>query len=268
MQRKTLVHVLPAALLTLTIRFASPCACVSARAQNTAMAVTINPSSVVDPSRSAFHALLNRDDVKTELALSQRQSEQMAAEHTAILHQIAEQQKSLADDAQALRALHGEERDAKMKEFMSKVNAASSLSLDTFTRDMNAKAQEVLKPEQMKRLRELDLQYRGPLALSESKLAEKLDLTQEQKTKIAALLTEYQTQRSMALSHSSTSIAPPAPGEAPDFKEANAKISQARTHIDVVRKAQGNKVLALLTDAQKAAWSAAQGVPFKFRAAE
>jgi hypothetical protein len=53
----------------------------------------------------------------------------------------------------------------------------------------------VLKPEQLQRLHEIWLQWRGPLALSDFRIAEEVRLTPETRDKIAAIVKEFDTLR-------------------------------------------------------------------------
>ena len=265
MQRNTLVRALPAALLTLAVGFTAPCA--PARAQGPFGAMMRGASKIVNPATSSFGVLLSRDDVKTELALSQVQNEQLTAEQTKGMQQMREKITSNLPDFKAMADLSDDERKSKMEEFQSKIKEVAEAGQVTMAQDMEKKAETILKPEQLKRLKELDLQWRGPLALGDAKVAEKFALTKEQKPKVAAMLTDYQKQQTETISAAFSGFKPGAGGP-PDRTEMQAKMTKAQADIEILRKAQGEKVLPLLTEEQKTAWTAAQGKPFKFRKTE
>ena len=266
MQRNFLVRALPAALFTLAVRLPAPC--VPAQAQGPMGQMMRGASRIVNPATNSFGTLLQRDDVKTELGLSQMQNEQLTAEQTKGMQEMREKMMSNLPDFKALGDLSEDERKAKMEEVQSKMKDAAETGQRSMAEDMEKKAQEILKPEQLKRLRELDLQWRGPLALGDVKVAEKFALTKEQKPKIVALLTDYQKQQTDVFSSVFSGFKPGSGAAPPDRTEMQAKMTKAQTDIEVIRKAQGEKVLPLLTDDQKTAWIAAQGQPFKFRKTE
>jgi hypothetical protein len=61
--------------------------------------------------------------------------------------------------------------------------------------DQNKKVAEILLPNQQERLDQIMLQLQGADALSDPKVAEKLQLTDDEKTKLTDLSTEYQQKR-------------------------------------------------------------------------
>ena len=90
-------------------------------------------------------------------------------------------------------------------------------SLTAVQADQNKKSEAILTPAQTKRLRELDLQWRGPLALSDEKLADKVTLTPDQRAKFTAMLKELRDTRMKA----QTSMFSPGGGGFPGFPGAN-----------------------------------------------
>ncbi len=228
-------------------------------------------SANMNPAVSAIGSLLNRNDVKTEITLSQKQGEQMTELQTKSMQELGTKIRENLPDFKSLGDLSEEERKSKFDEMRTKIQDVAQTQMNASSDASEKKAQEILRAEQWKRLQELDLQFRGPLALAQPKLAEKFALTADQKTKIAALLTEYQTKRQELMTGVFSSFQMPKQGEAPvmpDMDAIKAKMTKATETSEKLRKTQGEKVLPLLTDAQKAAWTAAQGVPFKFRQAE
>ena len=115
-------------------------------------------------------ALVRMAEVQTEIGLTDDQKTKVTDLNTSV------RQKST--DA---RTAAGSDRAAQ-QEAMAKVNADALKSLG-----------EILKPEQMKRLRELQIQWSGKSILATDKeLQSSLSISEEQKTKIAELIAKQQ----------------------------------------------------------------------------
>ena len=253
----------PAALFALAFGAALPG--LPARAQQPPMINMMRGGpETSDPAHSAWSSLLQRADVKTEILLSQRQDEQLTAEQKKGIQQLQEKIKSNLPDFSAFGGLSEEDMKAKIEELKTKIKDVAETGVAAMSDDIEKKAQETLRPEQLKRLSELDLQWRGPLALADKKVGDKFTLAPEQNAKIAALLAEYQKQQSEAMQGVFAGFTPGA-AATPGQEEIKAKMTKARAKVEAIREAQGEKVSALLTDTQKTAWTAAQGKPFKFR---
>src|SRR5207244_8993331 len=67
--------------------------------------------------------------------------------------------------------------------------------LDSQYGGIEGKLKELLKPEQFKRLLELDVQWRGLVALGDPKVAERVQLTPPHRSEIANLVNLYQRER-------------------------------------------------------------------------
>ena len=234
-----------------------------------------NFGRMLDPGASGIRTLLKRDDVRTEIVLSQRQGEQLTEIETKAQMESRQTQANQFDPSAiaGLKDLSDEERDAKMKEMAQKARELRQANDATFSAEVEKKIATILRREQMTRLQQLDLQWRGPLALSDKKVADKFNLTPEQRTKIATALAEYKKAQTETLTKSFASMkpAPADPGSPPvrpDMAAIESKILQAQAELEKIQAAQADKVLALLTDEQKAAWTAAQGARFSFRKAE
>jgi Spy/CpxP family protein refolding chaperone len=162
--------------------------------------------------------LLTQKSVQDELKLAPDQVEK-------IKELAQKQQEAFA----GLRDLSQEERQAKMREM----------------RQANDKAlAEVLKPEQMKRLRQINLQQMGAMALGNAETAKTLGLTDEQKEKIKA-------------------IGDDARKEMQELRQSGGDPDDVRKKTEEIRKSSGEKMMAVLTDEQKAKWKELAGEPFK-----
>ncbi|RJP42130.1 MAG: hypothetical protein C4547_00785 [Phycisphaerales bacterium] len=107
---------------------------------------------------------------------------------------------------------------------------------------------KVLKTEQMERLLQIQLQSLGVAGLNRPDVAARLELSSEQKEKVAALLQE----RSTKLRDAMRSL----------FQEGGGDFSAMREKLDELRRQEDEKVLAVLTDPQRAALEKLKGEPF------
>jgi hypothetical protein len=103
---------------------------------------------------------------------------------------------------------------------------------------------EVLKPDQLKRLKQIHWQQQGARAFSDPELADALKFTTEQKDKIQAVREEARK-------------------EMQSLRQAGGDREEARKKFEEIRKATNEKVMGVLTDEQKAKWKELQGEPFK-----
>lgn len=132
------------------------------------------------------------------------------------------------------QGLEGEERMAKMQELNRTHNAEAMKTLGTF-----------MKPEQVKRFEQIVLQQRGAEALTDPVVAKNLKVTEEQTGKVKALMGEQRTRMMEAQ------------------QEASGDRQAAMQKGTAIRKETNTKVMALMTDAQKATWKEMAGEPFE-----
>jgi type 1 glutamine amidotransferase len=103
----------------------------------------------------------------------------------------------------------------------------------------------ILTPEQGKRLKQIVYQQQGTTALATQDVGKALGLSDEQRKRIADI-SEETGRKTRELSR---------PGAPPD--------PATRAKMEALRKAGSDKILSVLTDAQKSAWKDLQGEPFK-----
>lgn len=106
---------------------------------------------------------------------------------------------------------------------------------------------EILKEDQLKRLKQISLQQRGGQALADPEVASALNLTTEQKDRITAIQDGVQSQMRELFQ---------AGAAGGDREELQKKGQELRTATD-------QKILAVLTDAQQAKLKELKGEPFK-----
>jgi hypothetical protein len=242
--------------------------------------------NIVDPSRSAINILIKRDDVRSQILLTAKQREALDGadpQQPQIQQEMTQKIQALISE---LRNVSPAERQAKMQEMQGQIQQIAQ----EYQSRQDKKVEEILKPEQLARLHELDLQWRGPLALSDQKVAEPYNLTPDQKTKINAALKEYQDVQRTAITSIMAGFrrgnqgAPggnggavgnggaPAAGNQPPTgftrptpEEMQRRMAEVEKTSEKALKAGSDKVLALLTPEQKQQWVKALGKLFTFR---
>jgi hypothetical protein len=163
---------------------------------------------------------------------------------------------------------------------------------------LDPRIEALLQPDQRQRLRELDLQWRGPLAVNEPSLAATLRLTSGQRERAKAALEiarKAQEKLTTAYAHylrgyipsSPTEPAgsglaqPPEPPPKPDIRKpetlprpqpTRAQLEEsfnlARKEERQARRTAEENVLRSLTPEQRQTWNALLGKPFRFATEE
>ncbi len=162
--------------------------------------------------------LLMRDDVQKELNLSEQQKTK-----------LNQMQQEMRQAMQESRNLPPEQRREQMQQLRQKYDPTS-----------------ILTDAQRKRLRELELQWQGPMALLDPNIAREVGLTQEQQAKIRGIVQEtFQSTRGQ-------------PGQPPQPGERIQELQKAREQAE-------KKILEVLTPAQREKWQQMTGKPFEFQ---
>ena len=173
--------------------------------------------------------LLGNESVQTELKVDDGQKDKLKS--------LAEETNSKMREAfQSLQDVPQEERQEKMREKMKEVNEGMEKSLV-----------DILRPEQMKRFKQITRQVQGIQALLAADTQKEMKITDEQKGKLEELANESQTQ--------SREI----------FQNAGDDRAAAMEKITALRKETNEKALNLLTDAQKKQWKEMTGEPFEVK---
>lgn len=158
--------------------------------------------------------LLGQKSVQEELKLSDEQTKQVK--------ELMDKQR---ESFQGLRDLSQEERRTKMQE-LNKAN--------------NEAVAKILKPEQLKRVRQIALQRQGAAAVSNEEVAKELKITDEQKEKIREIqMKAGEEMRGLGFD-----------------EEARKKRQEAM-------KTMNEKITGVLTAEQKEKLKKMQGEPFK-----
>ncbi|WP_435010041.1 hypothetical protein P12x_001261 [Tundrisphaera lichenicola] len=147
---------------------------------------------------------------------------------------IAEMRDKGQEMRSSLEGLEGEERMKKMQELMKANNEAAHKSLSA-----------ILKPEQVARLKQIELQQQGANAITDADVAKKLGITAEQKEKAQTILADSREEMREA------------------FQSAGDDRQAAMAKIQTLRKETNSKVMALMTEDQKKTWKEMTGEPFE-----
>jgi hypothetical protein len=181
--------------------------------------------------RTGLSMLLSNPSVQEELKLDDAQKEKA--------RDFADKSREKMEAArQELEGLDQQERGKKFREVMAESNTAARKAVA-----------DILKPEQTKRLEEIELQIAGANAFEEESLQKKLKITDEQKTAITSILQSSMEETRGLFSQDAS----------PD--ERRAAMEKMRD----IRKQTLSKVEAKLTDEQKSQYKEMLGSPFEVK---
>jgi peroxiredoxin len=179
--------------------------------------------------------LLRMPEVQRELKMTAEQIGKIDAKQEEVR---AAMQAMIQGGGGNLGQLSTEERRARM----------------TRMQEIQSKAvKDILDTTQQKRFRQLELQQQGPLAIAVRKdVADELKLSEEQQKQVAEIQRQSQDEMRSAMQGANfQSMSPEERGQ------MMARMRQMQT-------SAGDKVAAVLTDAQKAQWKEMLGAPFTF----
>ena len=257
-----------------------------------------------DPGVSGMSNLLTRSDVRNELMLNGRQTEALADLQNGFPAAMGQQMR---DAFQKMRDELGGASPQNMspeerQQFGAQMQTTMQEAQFAVLADQDKKAESLLTTAQMKRLHELDLQWRGPLALADAKNNAKLNLSPEQQTKFTDMLKEFRAKQQESrggmwgggrgpggaarpgqagqnkqaganqsgANQDTTNGQPPAGGPGgrrgfPTPEEMQTQMETSSKAVLKLRKTTDEKALALLTPEQQQQWKTMQGRLFTFR---
>jgi len=170
--------------------------------------------------------LLGNASVQQELKLDAAQIEKSKELNTKLREKVTA----------ATQGLEGQERFTKMREMSKELNT-----------EANTAAKDFLKPEQLKRLHQIQHQVQGAQAFTDEHVQTKLKLTDAQKTDIASIVEASNTEmRSIGQGFQS------------DPEGTRAKMTEHR-------KETISKIESKLTDEQKTSYKELLGAPFEIK---
>ncbi|WZP00881.1 hypothetical protein EP7_002539 [Isosphaeraceae bacterium EP7] len=171
--------------------------------------------------------LLTNEGVQKELKLEDDQVSKVKT--------LADELRTKSRDGfQSLQSLEGEERGKKMQELAKENSEALHKGLA-----------EILKPDQVKRFKQIEWQQQGANVLANAHVAETLKLNDEQKTKVKDLLAGHSKQQREL------------------FQAAQGDRETIREKMTALQKETKEKGLALLTAEQKSSLDNLLGSPYE-----
>lgn len=133
---------------------------------------------------------------------------------------------------------------------------------ETFAGEIVADDEETLKrvlsPEQFTRFEQIRLQWRGPVALADAKIAVRVGLASERRAGIVAIARQAQGQLLQSVTEATAQSSNPA-------SDRKNRLSPLFRATRTAKNTANEKIIALLTPEEAARWKAAQGEPFTFR---
>jgi hypothetical protein len=196
----------------------------------------------VSPAMDLSRELLKRSDVQNELGIDANQKAALAkvlnkSDITIVVHPVVQ--------LQDISSLSGEER----KQLNAEFGREAAKQTAYFMNERQREVEEILRPDQRERLTEIDLQWRGVLALADKGLSDRLGVSPEHQQRIKAILARFFLERLPLLN---------------PYQESEGTNSALYQKRRVLLQETEQKVLNLLSDGEKARWSQAIGRLFKF----
>jgi hypothetical protein len=182
---------------------------------------------------NTYGALLTNESVQKELKLDEGQ----IAKVKDAVKVVSEKHQ---EDTAKLRDLQGEERRTKQRELTREINADTLKAVG-----------DILKPDQLKRLEQIQLQAAGAIAFSRAEVQTALKLTDEQKEKIKSI-TDEAAKAMQGLR-----------GGGQGGGKRGKQGGQGNPQRTALQKETMEKIMAVLTDAQKSTWKDMTGEPFQ-----
>lgn len=186
------------------------------------------------PAANFSQELLKRTDVQNELGIDANQKEALAK---VLCESNTREIVRTYPDISRLS-------DAERKQWQAEINRQANKDAAFLMNKQRRAVEEILHPDQRIRLKELDLQWRGILALVDRSLSDELGILPDHYKVIEQIVAGFEVKR--------------------------INLSSVRPRVDRYQKRQvllretEQKVLALLSDEEKGRWTQAIGKPFKF----
>ncbi len=241
-------------------------------------------TSAADPSITDVLLLIKREDVQADILLSSPQRQKLESFDQEIQKEQRNQMTQIFSQFGQMRNMTAEERTAKMQEFQDQApNMAKQFQ--TSREDQIKRLEKLLNAKQIARLHELDLRWRGPLALKDEKVASAMKLDKADIEKVNVIYAEhvkFQTETMTSVFTGMRGGGRPAGGaaanggantpaggatgfQAGNFAQIRPKMEEAQKKVEKARKVSEAKLLASLTPEQNKSWETLLGRKFTFR---
>lgn len=197
---------------------------------------------IINVLRSSPASLLTNKGVQEEIKLDEEQVKTLTENTKERFANIQESMAKLTEKAKQLDGVAEDKMDEKVREVFKE-------EIETPMKE----AEKVLKPEQVKRLKQIHLSNRGLGLFSDAEYAKTLKITDEQKKKAKELQTE--------LTKDLTELGGGRPGGGRPMQPSKETQEKMTNLLDEAKE----KGLALLTDDQKKIYKDMAGEPYKVK---
>jgi hypothetical protein len=181
------------------------------------------------PMGRSFMRFLQSPPVQKELGLDSEQTERL-------INVVADVTKQFAAEGRSLEELHPSEARERGQALAKQLFEGLLDQLRAF-----------LQPEQVRRVEQIELQLRGPMAFADTAVTDALGLTAEQRSRLLAVREQMRAEI-QGIFFSSQDRG----GHSPEFRQK----------VTAVRENYMKEIIALLTDVQSEIWAEMTGVPF------
>jgi hypothetical protein len=209
--------------------------------------------------------LLARQEVQQEIGLDLKQRNALTAMQEEGANAIKERVRlAMQGQDPQVNAMSPEQRRVWLTRQQQQLARAEATAQQP-QGELDAKILQILRPEQVERLHELDLQKRGPLALGDPRVQQDLKLSSQTRAAESRISGEYRNRLRTIVAEAmreATQSGDLRQGNLPDF---TGRLSPLRKKLEANREQAEKQALDALTDEEKASWTAAQGKPFRFR---
>ena len=231
----------------------------------------MRPNSTIDPTRPATSMLIVRLDVQEELKFTPTQKSQIMGARRMLMAEKAIKLRSIFEKMELLTP---DER----KQFAVAHPEYSFVNLAVPQGELESAYMKAITPPQLKRLSEIDLQFRGALSMSDPLVADALKLTVAQKSYVSFYIDKLRDSRGLVQKLFMQLVAPgkslpvdtTLPGEGPmkfskSIEAMKKDVQLARQKAEQVRVEMAGRALRMLSPAQLQWWKQLQGVNFVFK---
>lgn len=229
---------------------------------------TVFINTAFSPGAGRCRTLLERPDVQAHLLLTLKQKKVLGLD--AKPARLAENEPGVVYRAADRVVVLFSSDDGAEQEHMRPTAERITKRFADDVRAHDEALKKVLSPEQRQRLFELDLQFRGLLALGDAAVADALRLPPEKRAAVAEIAREAEAKTSLVSGSGggivvrgvSVTVGKTDPAAARDLK---SRLSPRRKRVDAIKEQAAAAIRALLSDDEAARWKALQGRPFSFR---
>jgi hypothetical protein len=206
----------------------------------------------VGPARGDILDLARRSDVQAHLQLNAQQRNAFV-EMQSRLEGFGLEERSLGEEG-----LSEQELKARLEERRAHIEAARA--------EMIQQLPTILTPAQLQRLRELFMQWRGPLGLADPEMANAVGLSPAHRAQIAQIMTSLNVQPSEPMRVIVRREAGPEQRISGQkaLEEGEGSVEKRIAEERARRSDAAARVAAVLDAGERARWNALQGAPFAF----